>query len=96
MLARALRSLFAALLLAGLTLPSSAQAPGTPPPSGQPTYTLHVNTRIVLTDVAVTDAHGNTIRHLPQSAFQVYDNNRPQTLASFHEHIQAPDARVAA
>lgn len=96
MLVRALRSLFAALLTAGLTLPSTAQAPSTPPPPDQPTYTLQVNTRIVLTDVTVTDSHGNTIRNLPQSAFQVYDNNRPQTLASFHEHIQAPDTLPAA
>lgn len=96
MLARALRSGSIGLCLIGATLSASAQSANTPPPSGQPTYTLHVNTRIVLTDVTVTDSHGNTIPNLPQSDFQVYDNGRPQTLASFQEHIQAPDASPTA
>ena len=95
MLARTLRSLFAAPLLAGLTLPATAQSSSAPPPPDQQTYTLHINTRIVLTDVTVTDSHGNIISNLPQSDFQVYDNNRPQTLTSFQEHVQTPDIAPA-
>lgn len=96
MLARALRSISTALLLAGLTLTQSAQSASTPPSPDSQTYTLHVNTRIVLTDVTVTDAHGNPVRNLPQSDFQIYDDGRPQKLASFQEHVQAPDTLPSA
>lgn len=50
-------------------------------------YTLKATSRIVLTDVTVTDAKGNPVRGLPESAFHVFDNKVPQTSGSFEEHL---------
>lgn len=66
------------LFLAAQALP--AQAPAAP-------FTLRVGSRIVLTDVTVTDPAGQPIAGLPASAFHITDNKEPQTLASFEEHI---------
>lgn len=52
----------------------------------QPGYTLHVATHLVLTDVTVLDKHGNPVRGLKRSAFQIFDNGKPQQIASFSEH----------
>jgi VWFA-related protein len=49
-------------------------------------FTLRSETRSVLTDVTVIDRDGNPVRGLPASAFHVFDDNRPQDLASFEEH----------
>jgi VWFA-related protein len=78
------------LLLLMLAVPPSvaAQSQQAPPPvvPGQPPYTLQVNTRVVLTDVTVTDAKGNPVRGLREADFNVFDNRKPQKLASFEEH----------
>lgn len=84
-----LRHCTAALALCSLAaLPSltRAQASG----NQQPAYTFHAGTRVVLTDVIVTDKQGHPVRGIPQSAFQIYDNNKPQAMASFEEHTTAP------
>lgn len=52
----------------------------------EPEYTFHVGSRIVLTDVTVTDRNGNPVHGLKASDFQILDNNKPQLLASFEEH----------
>lgn len=52
----------------------------------EPEYTFHVGSRIVLTDVTVTDRSGNPVHGLKASDFQILDNNKPQLLASFEEH----------
>ncbi|MGC8550541.1 MAG: VWA domain-containing protein [Acidobacteriaceae bacterium] len=75
---------FSAVLLAAACI-SPALAQSAPPPP-LPNYTLHQHVREVLTDVTVTDAKGNPILNLPQSAFHVYDDNRPQTIDSFVAH----------
>ena len=54
--------------------------------SGQAPYTLVVQSRVVLTDVTVTDKHGNPVSGLSEDDFRIFDNGRPQTLASFEEH----------
>jgi VWFA-related protein len=69
---------------------ATAQSTATPPSTQQPVYTLHANTRVVLTDVTVTDQKGNPIHGLNASAFQILDNGKPQDLASFEEHAGAP------
>lgn len=60
---------------------SSAQSP-----PGQSAYVFQTGTRVVLTDVVVTDANGNPVRGLPQSAFRLFDDKQPQVIASFEEH----------
>jgi VWFA-related protein len=62
------------------------------PPAGQSTYTFRADTHIVLTDVTVTDAKGNPVHGLPESAFRIFDNNKPQPIASFEEHAGLPAA----
>jgi VWFA-related protein len=78
-----------------LFLPTQSQeqsAAQTPP--GQSTYTFQTNTRVVLTDVTVTDANGNPIHGLPQSVFHVFDNKQPQVIASLEEHAGLPAATL--
>ncbi len=71
-----------------LPLPSSAQSPAT--------STLHTGTRIVLTDVIVTDRDGHPVRGLPASAFHIFDDNHPQQIASFDEHTGVTTTPIAA
>ena len=59
------------------------------PPQNQP-YTIQTTSRVVLTDVTVTDKNGNTVHGLPESAFQIFDNGKPQTIASFEEQSGGP------
>jgi VWFA-related protein len=79
-----------------LSLLSHGQSAASSPQDASSTLTLHANTRIVLTDVTVTDRNGNPVHSLPASAFQIFDNNRPQTLASFDEHSGVSSAAIAA
>jgi VWFA-related protein len=51
-------------------------------------YTLQVNSRVVLTDVTVTDKQGNPITGLTENDFRLLDNGKSQKLASFEEHRQ--------
>lgn len=83
------------MLLAILSVPIWAQGPRTQTPPNPGGYVFHSNTREVLTDVTVTDRHGNPIDGLSRSAFHIFDNERPQQLESFEEHAGAP-ATVAA
>jgi VWFA-related protein len=63
----------------------TANSPGS---SNQAPFTLQVNSRVVLTDVTVTDNQGNPITGLTESDFRLLDNGKPQKLASFEEHRQ--------
>lgn len=70
-------------LHASLSADAQANAGSGSPQSG---YTFHANSRVVLTDVTVTDRNGNPIHGLKASDFHVFDNNKPQEIASFEEH----------
>jgi VWFA-related protein len=63
------------------SLPAMAQASGSQTP-----YTLQANSRIVLTDVTVTDKQGNPVHGLKASDFRIFDNKKPEDIASFAEH----------
>ncbi len=63
-------------------------------PTG-PTYTLSTTARAVLTDVLVLDRKGNPITGLPDSAFHLWDNGKPQHIASFEEHASAVEVTSA-
>lgn len=78
--------------LVAIALPAFAQSPSKP--QNQPAYTLQAGTRVVLTDVAVTDRKGNPVHGLKASDFEIYDNNKPQVLASFEEHTTTPVASL--
>lgn len=49
-------------------------------------YRLQANSRVVLTDVTVTDKQGNPVHGLKVSDFRIFDDNKPQQIASFEEH----------
>ncbi|MGA8530495.1 MAG: VWA domain-containing protein, partial [Acidobacteriaceae bacterium] len=81
-------SLLAGIAAGAASGAAAAQSPhpdSTQSPSQTP-YTLQVNSRVVLTDVTVTDKHGNPVRGLSEEDFRIFDNGKPQTLASFDEH----------
>jgi VWFA-related protein len=79
-------------LVAGFEAPAYTQSTGGLPPSQQPVYTLHADTRVVLTDVTVSDRQGNPVHGLDRSAFHIFDNDKSQNLASFEEHTGARNA----
>lgn len=54
--------------------------------AARPPYTLEIHSRVVLTDVTVTDRHGNPVTGLNRHDFSIFDNGRPQQLSSFDEH----------
>ena len=83
-----IRTLAAVTLLISCAWMAAAQ-------TGKP-YTLQVQSRVVLTDVTVTDRHGNPVPGIPQSDFMILDNGRPQKIASFEEHRQPAQERPAA
>jgi len=53
--------------------------------------TFRSNVRVVLVDVIVTDSKDEPVTALPQEQFQVFEDGKPQTLASFEEHAGVPD-----
>jgi hypothetical protein len=83
------------VVLSPILSPSLAQQQSTNgTASSQPAYTLQQGTRIVLTDVTVTDESGNPVHGLPASAFLVFDNKKPQVVASFEEHAGLPAVKL--
>ena len=64
------------------------QTTSSPGSSNQAPYTLQVNSRVVLTDVTVTDKQGNPITGLTGNDVRLIDNAKPQKPASFEEHRQ--------
>ena len=93
MLTRCLSTVLA-LLLSGSFFTASAQSqPQNQPPANQP-YTIQISSRVVLTDVTVIDRNGNPVHGLPKSAFRIFDNNKPQTIASFEEHTSTPAVKM--
>jgi VWFA-related protein len=68
------------------------QSPGHTLAPTAPTSTLKVNSRLVLVDITVTDAHGNPVHGLTRPEFEVLDNNRPQKISTFEEHAETPKA----
>jgi VWFA-related protein len=84
-----LRNSSAVLVLAAFIVVAHAQVPTQSPASNQQPYTLHADSRVVLTDVTVTDAKGNPVHGLSQSAFHIFDNKQLQNISSFEEHTAA-------
>ena len=79
-----------AALLAGLTMPVPAQerpAPASPaqqpPPAdpNQPAFRAGINA--VRVDVIVSDKQGNPVADLKQTDFEVFEDNKPQTVETF-------------
>jgi VWFA-related protein len=73
------------------SLPAMAQASGGSTTS-QTGYVLQANSRVVLTDVTVTDKQGNPVHGLKASDFRIFDNKKPEDIASFEEHSKGDAA----
>jgi VWFA-related protein len=52
--------------------------------------TITTKSRIVVVDVVVTDSKDIPIHHLQASDFTLLENNQPQTIRHFDEHIAVP------
>jgi VWFA-related protein len=75
-----MRRLMAAVLVGLMTGPSSFAQQQT----GDGTFTMKVQTDIVLTNVVVRDKKtGEVVKGLKQSDFTILENGKPQTIASF-------------
>jgi VWFA-related protein len=96
MLDRALTAGLCSLCLLTVAPSALAQSPDTSPPPENQIPTLQMSTRVVLTDVTVTDSDGNPVRGLTRSDFHIFDDNHPQPLASFEEHAETPSAVTVA
>jgi VWFA-related protein len=91
-----LRALMAVLVM-GVAGGSCAagQAAGSPNVSGQESpqqtpYTLQVYSRAVLTDVTVTDKQGNPVTGLTEQDFRIFDNGKPQQMATVEPASTTP------
>ena len=58
-------------------------------PDGQIT-TLHTSTNLVVIDVTVTDSSQRPVHNLKASDFTLLENNTPQRVKNFEEHIPLP------
>ncbi len=75
------RCLFRLLPLAAATVLAVAASAQTEPPPR--TATLVVNTRLVVLDVVVTDRNGKPVEDLKRDDFTVFEDGKPQRIASF-------------
>ena len=94
-----LGAMFGVRTLAFAQTPQSAPAPSTTAaatPAQQKTFTLRVNTDIVLTNVVVRDKKtGAVVRNLRASDFTVLENGKPQQIRSFDFQTVDDAARLA-
>ena len=76
-------------LLAGLL----AAAPAAYPQDTQPApFTLTANARLVVTDVLVTDSHGQPVHGLTQNDFHIFQDGKPQAITAFDEQTAQPQS----
>jgi VWFA-related protein len=64
------------------------------PPEEPVGPTLKTSSRLVVVDVAVTDATGNPIRGLRKEDFEVLEDGKTQTVSVFEEHTGKPPAPI--
>jgi VWFA-related protein len=91
MIPRLLPVLCVVLWMLDASLPATAQA-SSGPTATQSGYTFQANSRVVLTDVTVTDKQGNPVHGLKASDFRIFDNNKLEDVASFAEHSNGDTA----
>src|SRR3984957_7218769 len=85
MIPRLLPVLCVVLWVRDASLPAMAQA-SSGSTTSQSEYVLQANSRVVLTDITVTDKQGNPVHGLKAGDFRVFDDGKPEEIASFEEH----------
>lgn len=86
-----MRWFFCLFLCLGVSAASAAEQPSVEDLS---TPSIRVTTRLVLADVIVTDKSGQRIKGLTKDDFTVFDNGKPQKIATFS--AESPGAESAA
>ncbi len=85
-----------AAILSIPAIPGGAQQTPTVQTSQQPgTYSLQVNSQIVVLDVVVDNKKGEPVSNLTRDDFKIYENKIPQTTLSFEPAVK-PSSRSAA
>jgi VWFA-related protein len=74
---------------------AAAQDVPTPAAQSDAGNTLNVTSRLVITDVTVTDRNGKPVHGLKASSFHLFDGNKPQALSHFEEHQDVRTSDVA-
>ena len=93
---RTILSLVLAAVISIIVAPARAQQAPTIQTSQQPgSYSLQVNSQIVVLDVVVNNKKGESVSNLTRDDFKVYENKVPQTILSFEPAIQ-PGAHATA
>src|SRR5689334_11241123 len=80
---RRLHALVLAVTLAGGVAAASLVTQAQQQPAAHATGTVHAGVNAVLVDVVVRDKHGNPVRDLQQSDFEVLEDGVAQTVGSF-------------
>jgi VWFA-related protein len=88
----AIRACLGVVLLS--VFPVYSQTSG-PDSSSEPAV-FRSNVRVVLVDVVVTNGKDEPVTGLPKQDFQLFEDGKPQTLASFEEHAGLPDTPALA
>src|SRR5579864_3159136 len=57
---------------------------------------FRANVRVVLVDVVVTNGKDEPVTGLPKEQFQIFEDGKAQSLASFEEHSGLPDVQATA
>jgi VWFA-related protein len=98
---RYVATVMAAMMAVGLPAQQSSapvvqQSGQQPQESGPGMYTMQINTDIVLTNVVARDKKtGAVVKGLKASDFQIFENNKPQKIASF-DYQNVDEAAVLA
>jgi len=81
----------AALVFSGIWVPVWAQNPAPAQQQGDSSssFTLKTYARLTIVDVLVYDGKENPVHNLPQSAFTVLEDGKPQPLRAFTEYSAA-------
>lgn len=79
-------------VVAVLVLPIQSQTAS--PDSGKVVATIKTQVRRVLVDVVVTGDKGEAVTGLHQGDFEVLEDGKPQSIATFEEHHGAPATQI--
>jgi VWFA-related protein len=76
------------------TAPAAPQQTAPAPSGEEGKYTFHVNSRLVVLDVVVTDQQGHIVNNLTKDDFKVYEDKVLQPIRSFDHTQPKPAAEI--
>src|SRR5438876_408895 len=81
-------------LLLPLLFRTVLQCQAAPAVSNEGIATFHSKVPVVLVDIVVTNGRGEPVTGLKGGDFQIFEDGKPQTIASFEEHKNEPPTPV--